>query len=66
MIIWSFAKFDCLYDYYGVKAHFVPQIEESRPAQSVLLEARSVLREKNSIHGGTHFAIHPLKRPETV
>ena len=138
VIIWSFAKFDCLYDYYGVKAHFVPQIEESHPAQSVLLEAstrkecferkkihpqrysfcntpsqttrdrvitwsfgnlnactmtmgskhtsfpklknltspkvcpwkcqlaRSELRGKNSIRGGTHFAIIPLQRPEIV
>ena len=32
-------KFDCLYDDYGVKTHFVPQIEESDPAQSVPLEA---------------------------
>ena len=32
-------KFDCLYDDYGVKTHFVPQIEESDPAQSVPLDA---------------------------
>ena len=32
-------KFYCLYDDYGVKTHFVPQIEESDPAQSVPLEA---------------------------
>ena len=131
-------KFDCLYDDYGVKTHFVPQIEESAAAQSVSLEAstrkecfegkklhprrysfcnkplqmcgdrviiwnfgnliactmtmgskhtsfpklksqtplkvcprkrqlaRSVLREKNSIRGGTHFVINPFKRAEIV
>ena len=131
-------KFDRLYDDYGSKTHFVPQIEESAPAQSATPEAstrkecferkkrhprrysfcnkplqtcvdrvfiwsfgnliactmtlgskhtsfpklksrnplkvwpwkrqlaRSVLREKNSIRGGTHFAINPYKRPETV
>ena len=131
-------KFDWLYDDFGVKTHFVPQIEEADPAQSVPLEAstrkerferkklhprrysfcnkplqpcgdrviiwsfgnliactmtmgskhtsfpklksqtplkvcprkrqlaRSVLREKNSICGGTHFAINPFKRSETV
>ena len=32
-------KFDCLYDDFGVKTHFVPQIEESDPAQSMPLEA---------------------------
>ena len=129
-------KFDCLYDDYGVKTHFVPQIEESNPAQSVPLEAstrkecferkkfhpqrysfcnkplqtsgdrviiwsfrnliactmtmgpkhtsfpklknrtspkvcpwkrqlaRSDLRGKNSIRGGTHFVIIPFKCPE--
>ena len=129
-------KFDCLYDDYGVKTHFVPQIEQSDLFQSVAMEAstrkkcferkklhpqrysycnnppqtsgdrviiwsfgnwiactmtmgskhtlfpkwksqtplngcpwkralaRSVLRGKNSIRGGTHFAIIPFKRPE--
>ena len=32
-------KFDCLYDCYGVKTHFVPQIDESDLSQSVPLEA---------------------------
>ena len=129
-------KFDCLYDDYGAKTHFLPQIEESNLPQSVLLEAstrkerferkklhprrysfcnnplqtsgdpviiwsfgnliactmtlgskhtsfpklksqtplklcpwkrplaRTVLREKNSIRGGTHFVIIPFKCPE--
>ena len=129
-------NFDWLYDHYGVKTHFVPQIAESYPAQSVPLEAstrkgcfgrrklhprrdsfcnspphtcgdpviiwsfgnliactitmgskhtsfpklknqaspkvcpwkrqlaRSVLGKRNSIRGGTRFAITPFKRPE--
>ena len=129
-------KFDCLYEDYGLKTHFVPQIEESDLSQSVPLEAstrkerferkklhprrysfcnnplqtsgdpviiwsfgnliactmtlgskhtsfpklknqtspevcpwkcqpaRSVLRGKNSIRGGTDFVIIPFKRPE--
>ena len=32
-------KFDCLYDDYGVKTHFVLQNEESDPAQIVPMEA---------------------------
>ena len=32
-------KFDFLYDYYGVKTHFVPQIEETDLSQSVPLKA---------------------------
>ena len=32
-------KFDFLYDDYGVKTHFAPQMEESDPAQSVPMEA---------------------------
>ena len=129
-------KFDCLYDDYGVKTHFVPLIEESDHTQSVPPEAstrkerfgrkklrprrysfcnkplqmfrdrviicsfgnliactmtmgskhtlfpklknqtspkvcpwkrqlaRSDLRGKNSIRGGTHFAMIPFKGPE--
>ena len=131
-------KFDCSYDYYGVKTHFAPQIEESDLSQIVPLEAstrkerfegkklhprrysfcnnplqmsgdpviiwsfgnliactmtlgskhtsfpklksqtplkvclrkrqlaRRVLGEKNSIRGGTHFAIISSKHPEIV
>ena len=131
-------KFDCLYDYYGVKTHFVPVIEESDLSQIVPLEAstrkerfegkklhlrrysfcnnplqmsgdpviiwsfgnliactmtlgskhtsfpklksqtplkvclwrrqlaRSVLGEKNSFRGGTHFAIISIKHPKIV
>ena len=131
-------KFHWLYDDYGVKTHFIPQIAVSDPTQSVHLEAstrkecferkklhprrysfcnkplqrcgdcvniwsfdnliactmtmgskhtsfpkfksqtplkvciwkrqlaRSVLREKNSIRGGTRFAIIASKHPEIV
>ena len=31
-------KFDCLYDDYGAKTHFVPQIEESHLSQGVPME----------------------------
>ena len=68
MIILEFWKFDCLYDDYGVKTHLVTQIEESDLSQSVPMEAStrkgSDLRGKNSIRGGTHFAIISFKRPE--
>ena len=129
-------KINCWYDDFGVKTHFVPQIEVSDPAQSVAVEAstrkerferkklhprrysfcnkplqtagdpvniwsfgtltactmtmgpkhtsfpklkyqtspkvcrwkcqpaRSELRGKNYIYGGTHFVIIPFKRPE--
>ena len=123
-----------MYDNYGVKTHFVSQIEDSDLSQSVPMEAstrkerferkklysfcnnplqtsgdpviigsfrnlfacsmtngskhtslpklksqtplkvcpwkrqlaRSVLREKNCIHGGTHFLINPFKRSDIV
>ena len=45
-------KFDCLYDDYGVQRHFVPQIKESDPPQSVPLEA-SIRRgcfERKKLH----------------
>ena len=32
-------KFDCLYDDFGIKKHFVPQIEESDLSQGVPMEA---------------------------
>ena len=38
MEVW---KFDCLYDDYGVKTHFVPQIEESDLSHRVPMEASS-------------------------
>ena len=49
-------KFDCLYDYYGVKTHFVPQIEESDPSESVPLEAstRKERFERKKLHPRRH------------
>ena len=46
------SKFDCLYDDYGVKTHFVPQIEESDLSQSVAMEAstRKERFERKKLH----------------
>ena len=48
----EFWKFDCLYDDTGVKTHFVLQIEESDPAQSVPMEAstRKELFGRKKLH----------------
>ena len=57
-------KFDCLYDDYGVKTHFVPQIEESDPAQSVPLEAstREECFERKKLHPRRYsFCNNPLQ-----
>ena len=58
-------KFDCLYDYYGVKTHFLPQIEESGLSQSVPLEA-STRKErfgKKKLHPRRDsFCNKPLQR----
>ena len=57
-------KFDCLYDYYGVKTHFVPQIEESDPAQSVPLVAstREECFERKKLHPRRYsFCNKPLQ-----
>ena len=45
-------KFDCLYDDYGVKTHFVPQSEESDLSQSVAMEAstRKERFERKKLH----------------
>ena len=57
-------KFDCLYDDYGVKTHFVPQIKESDPAQSVPLEAsiRKERFERKELHPRRYsFCNKPLQ-----
>ena len=57
-------KFDCLYDDYGVKTHFVPQIEESDPAQSVPLEGptRKELFGRKKLHPRRYsFCNNPLQ-----
>ena len=45
-------KFDCFYDDYGVKTHFVPQIEESDFSQTVAMEAstRKERFERKKLH----------------
>ena len=45
-------KYDCLYDDYGVKTHFVPQIDESLHFQSVAMEAstRKQRFERKKLH----------------
>ena len=58
------SKFDCLYDDYGAKTHFVPQIEESNPAQSVPLEAstRKECFERKKLHPRRYsFCNNPLQ-----
>ena len=57
-------EFDCLYDDYGVKTHFVPQIEESDLSQSVPMEAstRKELFQRRNIHPGRYsFCNNPLQ-----
>ena len=49
-------KFDCLYDDYGVKTHFVPKIEESDLSGSVSMEAstRKERIERKKLHPGRY------------
>ena len=57
-------KFDCLYDYYGVKTHFVPQIEESDLPQSVPMEpsTRKERFERKKLHPRRYsFCNNPLQ-----
>ena len=58
-------KFDCLYDYYGLKTHFVPQIEGSDLSQSVPMEAstRKERFERKKLHSWRYsFCNKPLQR----
>ena len=57
-------KFDCLYDDYGVKTHFVPKIEESDLSESVSMEAstRKERIERKKLHlRGYSFCNNPLQ-----
>ena len=57
-------KFHCLYDVFGVQTHFVPQIAESDPAQSVPLEAytRKECFETKKLHPRRYsFCNKPLQ-----
>ena len=58
------SKFDCLYDDYGVKTHFVPRIEESDLSQSVAMEAstRKECFERKELHPRRYsFCNNPLQ-----
>ena len=69
VIIWSFGdSFACTMTL-GSKHTSFPKLKSQTPLQVCPWKrqlARSVLREKNSIRGGTHFAIIPLEGPEIV
>ena len=57
-------KFDCLYDDYGAKTHFVPQIEESDLPQTVPMEAstRKERFERKKFHPRRYsFCNNPLQ-----
>ena len=57
-------KFDCLYNDYGAKTHFVPQMKESDPARSVPLEAsaRKECFERKKLHPRRYsFCNKPLQ-----
>ena len=57
-------KFDCLYDDYGAKTHFVPQIEESDLPQIVPMEAstRKERFERKKFHPRRYsFCNNPLQ-----
>ena len=57
-------KFDCLYDDYGAKTHFVPKIEESDLSQGVPMEAstRKEQFERKKLHPRRYsFCNNPLQ-----
>ena len=67
VIIWRFANLIGCTMTMGSKHTSFPKLQSCTPLKVCpwkRLIARSVLREKNSIRGGTHFAINPFKRPE--
>ena len=69
MIIWSFENLIACTMTMGPKHTSFPKPKSQTPLKVCLWErplARSVLGEKNSIRGGTHFAINPFKRSGTV
>ena len=58
------SKFDCLYDDFWVKTHFVPQIEESDVSGSVAMEAstRKERIERKKLHLRRYsFCNNPLQ-----
>ena len=69
MIIWSFGNLIARRMTLESKHTSFPKLKNQTPLKVSPWKrqlARSVLREKNSIRGGTHFAIIPLKRAEIV
>ena len=69
VIIWSFGNLIACRMTMGSKHTSFPKLKSQTPRKVCPWKrplARSLLREKNYIRGGTHFAIIPLKRPETV
>ena len=68
VIIWSFGNLIACTMTMGSKHTSFPKLKSQTPLKVCPWKrqlARSVLREKNCIRGGTHFAIIPFKRPET-
>ena len=67
VIIWRFGNLIGCTMTMGSKHTSFPKLQCQTPLKVCPWKrqlARSVLREKNSIRGGTHFAIKPFKRPE--
>ena len=68
VIIWSLGNLIACTMTMGSKHSSFPKWKSQTPLKVCPWKrplARSVLREKSSIRGGTHFAIIPFKRPET-
>ena len=67
MIIWSFGNLIACMIAMGSKHTSFPELKNQTSPKVCPWKrqlARSDLRGKNSIRGGTHFAIIPFKRPE--
>ena len=69
VIIWSFGNLIACTMTMGSKHTSFPKLKSQTPLKVCPWKrqlARSVLREKNCIHGGTHFLTNPFKRSEIV
>ena len=69
VIIWSFGNLIACTMTMGSKNTLFPKLKSQTPLKVCAWKrplARSVLREKNSIRGGTRFVIKPFKRAEIV
>ena len=68
-MIWSFDNLIACTMTMGSKHNSFPKLKSQTPLKVCPWKrqlARSVLREKSSIRGGTHFGINPFKRPQIV